>query len=87
MGKGYIYRCPNCGHEETRLIGIGFSNPNEQEDAVKKIEAGDYGQTAKATLAADPSLKMMVNVCWALYQCPACFKSDIRKRVFSASGA
>ncbi len=87
MGKGIVFRCSNCGHEETHLIGIGFANPSEREDAVKMIEAGDCGQIAKAALAADPSLKMAVNVSWALYQCPACFKSDIRKRVLSASGA
>ena len=31
MGKGYVYRCPKCGHEEELLSGVGFMSPMEAD--------------------------------------------------------
>lgn len=31
MGKGYVYRCPKCGHEEELLSGVGFMSPVEAD--------------------------------------------------------
>jgi len=84
MGKGYIYRCPKCHHEEEYLIGVGFTAPTEREEAYRMILAGDFGPEAQATLEATPALAMAIDVEWALYQCPACLKLDNRIRVTSS---
>lgn len=31
MGKGFVYRCPKCGHEEELLSGMGFMSPVEAD--------------------------------------------------------
>lgn len=87
MGKGYIYRCPQCGHEEEYLIGVGFTAPTEREEARARILSGDFGPEAKAALEATPALAMAVDVEWAFYQCPACLKLDNRIRVTSSTHA
>ena len=83
MGMGYVYKCPACGHKEEYLIGVGFTAPTERLEAVERIKAGDYGPEPKAALGANPALEMAVDVEWALYQCPACYKLDNRKWVHS----
>ena len=85
MGNGYIYRCPQCNHEEKYLIGVGFKDPAEREKARASVLAGDFGLEAKAALEATPALAMAVNVEWALYQCPTCFELDSRIRVTSST--
>ena len=87
MGKGYIYRCPQCGHEEEYLIGVGFTAPTEREKAQARILSGDFGPEAKAALEATPALAVAVDVEWALYQCPACLELDSRIRVTSSTHA
>ena len=83
LGMGYVYKCPACGHKEEYLIGVGFTAPTERLEAVERIKAGDYGPEPKAALGANPALEMAVDVEWALYQCPACFTVESRKRVKS----
>lgn len=87
MGKGYIYRCPQCGHEEEYLIGVGFTAPTEREKAQAGILSGYFGPETKAVLEAIPVLTMAVEVECALYQCPACLKLDNRIRVVSSTYA
>ena len=87
MGKGYVYKCPACGNEVQHLIGVGFMYPMEREEAVEQIKAGDYGPDAKAAIEANPALEMAVDVERVLYQCPACFKLESRKRVISSTHA
>lgn len=31
MGKGFVYRCHKCGHEEELLSGVGFMSPVEAD--------------------------------------------------------
>ena len=87
MGMGYVYQCPACGNREEYLIGIGFRTPYERDEAIERIKAGEYGPEAQTALEADPALEMTVHVVWALYQCPACFTLEARKRVYSSSHA
>lgn len=79
MGMGYVYKCPTCGHEETYLIGVGFTTPTYRDEARKSILAGDYGAEAKAALEANPDA--VVDVEWAMYQCPSCYRVENRHRV------
>lgn len=39
MGKGYVYRCPKCGHEEELLSGVGFMSPVSVQRAVYQCGA------------------------------------------------
>lgn len=87
MGNGYVYKCSKCGREEEYLIGVGFMTPTEREEAQAKILMGEFGPEAKAALEANPALAMVVDVEWALYQCPTCFKLDSRIRVTSSAHA
>ena len=87
MGKGYIYRCPHCGHEEEYLTGVGFTAPTEREKAQARVLTGDFGPEARVALETTPALAMAVDVEWALYQCPTCLKLDSRIRVTSSSHA
>lgn len=80
---GYVYKCPACGHKEQYLTGIGFTNPSERLEAVERIKAGEYGPEPKAAIEGNHALEMAVDVEWALYQCPACFTLESRKRVKS----
>lgn len=82
---GYVYQCPTCGNREDYFIGIGFRTPDERDEAIERIKAGEYGPKAKAALEAVPSPEAVVHVEWALYQCPACYKLDNRKRVYSSA--
>lgn len=43
MGKGYVYRCPKCGHEEELLSGVGFMSPMEADMERESILTGIYG--------------------------------------------
>ncbi len=43
MGKGYVYRCPKCGHEEELLSGVGFMSPVEADMERESILTGIYG--------------------------------------------
>ena len=87
MGKGYIYRCPHCGHEEEYLTGVGFTAPTKREKAQARVLAGDFGPEARVALEMTPALAMAVDVEWALYQCPTCLKLDNRIRVTSSTHA
>lgn len=40
MGKGFVYRCPKCGHEEELLSGVGFMSPVEADMERESILAG-----------------------------------------------
>ncbi len=46
MGKGFVYRCPKCGHEEKLLSGVGFMSPVEADMERESILAGIYGTKA-----------------------------------------
>lgn len=46
MGKGFVYRCPKCGHEEELLSGVGFMSPVEADMERESILA----VTVKATV-------------------------------------
>lgn len=79
MGKGYVYRCPKCGHEEELLSGVGFMSPVEAAGERETILAGYYGPKAKAALIAHP--EATVEVEHALIQCGACGKLESRLAV------
>lgn len=83
LGMGYVYKCPACGHEETYLIGVGFTAPTYREEARESILGGDYGPEAQTALIAHPEAR--VDVEWALYQCPACHRLDNRHRVTASA--
>ena len=40
MGKGFVYRCHKCGHEEELLSGVGFMSPVEADMERESILAG-----------------------------------------------
>ena len=40
MGKGFVYKCPKCGHEEELYTGIGFMSPLEADMERESILAG-----------------------------------------------
>lgn len=66
MGKGYVYRCPKCGHEEELLSGVGFMSPVEADMERESILTGIYGPKAQAALVAHPEAP--VSVQRAVYQ-------------------
>lgn len=66
MGKGFIYKCPKCKHEETLHVGIGFTCPNPPEIELD-IQEGKYGSKAKAFLEVYPGY--MIDAALEVYQC------------------
>lgn len=60
MGKGYVYRCPKCGHEEELLSGVGFMSPVEADMERESILTGIYGPKAQAALVAHPEAPVSV---------------------------
>ena len=79
MGKGVVYRCHKCGHEEELLSGMGFISSVEADMERESILAGTYGHKAQAALVAHP--KAPVSVERAMYQCGACGKLESRLAV------
>lgn len=79
MGKGYIYRCPRCGHEEELITGIGFTSPTVADIERENILSGFYGPKAQAALVAHP--EALVEVKQAPFQCGACGKLENRVAV------
>lgn len=79
MGKGYVYRCHKCGHEEELLSGVGFMSPVEADMERESILAGIHGAKAQAALVAHPEAP--VSVQRAVYQCGACGKLESRLAV------
>lgn len=79
MGKGYIYRCPKCRHEEELITGVGFMSIMEADVERENILGGFYGPKAQATLVAHP--EALVDVEHAIYQCGACGKLESRLAV------
>lgn len=79
MGKGFVYRCPKCGHEEQLLTGIGFMSSLEADMERESILAGIYGPKAQAALIAHPEAPMSVER--AMYQCGGCGKLESRLAV------
>lgn len=79
MGKGYVYRCSKCGHEEELLSGMGFMSPLEADMERENILAGIYGPKAQAALVAHPEAPVSVER--AMYQCGACGKLERRLAV------
>ena len=78
MGKGYVSRCPKCGHEEQLLTGIGFMAQQEAATERENILAG-LCPKAKTDLVAHP--EAAVSVERAVYQCGACGKLESRLAV------
>ena len=76
MGKGYVYRCHKCGHEEELLSGVGFMSLVEAEVERERILAGIYGPKAQAALVAHPEAHVSDER--AMYQCGACGKLESR---------
>ena len=74
MGKGYVYRCSKCGHEEELLSGVGFMSPVEADMEREIILAGIYGPKAQTALIAHPEAPVSVER--AMYQCGACGKLE-----------
>lgn len=72
MGKGFVYKCPKCGHEEELHTGIGFMSPLEADMERENILAGIYGPKAQAALVAHPeapvSVERAMYQCWGLWQ-------------------
>ena len=79
MGKGLVYRCPKCGHEEELLSGVGFMSPMEADMGRESILEGIYGPKAQAALVANPEAPVSVER--AMYQCGACGKLESRLAV------
>ena len=79
MGKGFVYRCPKCGHEEELLSGVGFMSPVEADMERENILVGIYGPKAQAALIAYPEAPVSVER--AMYQCGACGKLESRLAV------
>lgn len=79
MGKGFVYRCHKCGHEEELLSGVGFMSPVEADMERESILTGIYGPKAQAALVAHPEAP--VSVQRAVYQCRACGKLESRLAV------
>lgn len=79
MGKGFVYRCHKCGHEEELLSGVGFMSPVEADMERESILAGIYGPNAQAALVAHPEAHVRVER--AMYQCGACGKLESRLAV------
>lgn len=79
MGKGFVYRCPKCGHEEELHTGIGFMSPLKADMERESILAGIYGPKAQAALVAYPEAPVSVER--AIYQCGACGKLESRLAV------
>lgn len=79
MGKGFVYKCPKCGHEEELLTGVGFMSPLEADMERESIWTGIYGPKAQAALVAHP--EATVSVERAMYQCGACGKLESRLAV------
>lgn len=79
MGKGYVYRCSKCGHEEELLSGVGFMSHVEADMERESILAGIYGPKAQAALVAHPEAPVSVER--AMYQCGACGKLESRLAV------
>ena len=79
MGKGFVYRCPKCGHEEKLLSGVGFMSPMEADMERESILAGIYGPKAQAAMIAHPEAPVSVER--AMYQCGDCGKLESRLAV------
>lgn len=79
MGKGVVYKCPKCGHEEELHTGMGFMSPLEADMERENILAGIYGPKAQAALVAHPEAPVSVER--AIYQCGACGKLESRLAV------
>lgn len=79
MGKGYVYRCHKCGHEEELLSGVGFMSLVEADMERENILAGIYGPKAQAALVAHPEAPVSVER--AMYQCRGCGKLESRLAV------
>lgn len=79
MGKGFVYRCHKCGHEEEVFSGVGFMSPVEADMERESILAGIYGPKAQAALVAHPEAHVSVER--AMYQCGACGKLEGRLAV------
>lgn len=79
MGKGFVYRCSKCGHEEELLSGVGFMSSVEADMERESILAGIYGPKAQAALVAHPETSVSVER--AMYQCGDCGKLENRLAV------
>ena len=79
LGKGYTYRCPNCGLEKELLTGIGFMSLLEAATERESVLAGIYGPKVKTALVTHP--EAAVSVERAVYQCGACGKLESRLAV------
>ena len=79
MGKGYVCKCPACGHEEELITGLGWRGLLQVEQERENILAGEYGPKAQAILIAHP--ETLVDVGMAPYQCRACGKLESRTMI------
>ena len=70
MGKGYVYRCHKCGHEEELLSGVGFMSLVEADVERESILAGIYGPKAQAALVAHPEAVSYTHLAFSLSEKP-----------------
>lgn len=70
MGRFIQYHCPKCGYEFEASFDVGMGFPQEYQETVAKMKAGDYGPQAQEFFARHP--EGAVNCERQLYQCTAC---------------
>ena len=70
MGRGFEFKCCDCGKEYHINLGAGFMYPRVYEEAVEKIEEGEYGPDLKE---AFESVKYAaIDASRVLFKCPDC---------------
>ncbi len=67
MGKGFSYKCKNCGQENRISLGVGFIYPNPGE-VTEEIKSGKHGEKLKTFLETHSS-DCTIDANLELYRC------------------
>ena len=54
MGRGLVYRCPNCGKEYHVLVGSGFVFPEVYRETLLRVLNGEYGVRLQNEIKTSP---------------------------------
>lgn len=75
MGKGYTYRCENCGKTYDVYPGMGMGYPSLCREVLAAVKAGEYGPKLKE--AAESEKHVGVAAENRLYRCDGCGNWDV----------
>lgn len=90
MGRGYKYKCRNCGKQSDILLGIGGLYPQVYKGFVEEIREGEYGEEFKRAFeettyaVIDPERKLYVcDNCgsWGVAECMSVYAPNDPEKI------